>query len=455
MRKSLRKLIVAFMTVSLFLVGCSNNVEPNNSAVSSLSNTSGQSSSPQQPVQAQAQKTVIEYWHVNAETQGGLTVEELVGAFNAQSDTVEVVAKYNPDMYKGLMQNLQAEAAAGRSPAVVQIGWAFLDYFSNNFSYVEPQTVIDTHFPENKTFISDNFLPNIAALAENSSGSQVGLPYSLSNPVLYINKDLLRQAGLSDEGPKTWQEVQTFAKTIKEKTGKYGLYIQEPADSWAQQALIESNGAKMVTVQDGKIQASFASNEGIEAYETYADMVLKDGSALHLNWDEGVQSFVDGNVAMLYTTIARRAMVQKSANFDVGAVNSPAWEGKERALPSGGCFLAITAMTEEDQKAAWEFEQFLYSVESVAAWTIGTGYVPPRTGVSEAENGLKSFLEENKMMEAATTQMQYMVPWTSFPGDAGLLAEQMLLDMRDEILGGSKSARDAMIETQNKINELL
>ena len=43
--------------------------------------------------------------------------------------TLKVVAKYNPDMYKGLMQNLQAEAATGNTPALVQIGWAFLDYF--------------------------------------------------------------------------------------------------------------------------------------------------------------------------------------------------------------------------------------------------------------------------------------------------------------------------------------
>lgn len=78
---------------------------------------------------AKQEKTVIEYWHCNAETQGGLTVEELVDKFNAENDHIEVVAKYNPDMYKGLMQNLQAEAAVGNSPAVVQIGWAFLTIF--------------------------------------------------------------------------------------------------------------------------------------------------------------------------------------------------------------------------------------------------------------------------------------------------------------------------------------
>ncbi|EGO65739.1 ABC transporter, solute-binding protein [Acetonema longum DSM 6540] len=400
---------------------------------------------------ADGKKVRIEYWHVNAETQGGKTVEQLVKDFNAQSKTVEVVARYNPDMYKGLMQNLQAEAATEKSPAVVQIGWAFLDYFSNNFRYVAPQTIIDAHFPQDKTFLQDHFLPNVMGLAKNSRSSQVGLPYSLSTPVLYINRDLLRQAGLDENGPKTWEELIKFANTIKAKTGKYGFYMQEPADNWAQQALMESNGARMMT--NGK--ASFASDEGIRAYEAYADMVVNQKSALHISWGEGVQSFIDGNVGMLYTTIAQRANVQKGATFDAAAVSSPAWQGKAKRLPAGGCFLAITAQTEAEQKAAWEFTKFLYSVESMAAWTKGTGYVPPRKDVAEAENGLKSFLAENKMMAAATSQMDGVVSWTSFPGDAGLQAEQLLLDVRDRILSGSISAREGLTQTQTKINELL
>ncbi len=313
------------------------------------------------------------------------------------------------------------------------------------------QKIIDKYYEADKTFLQDNFLPNVLGLAKNSSGSQVGIPYSLSTPVLYINKDLLREAGLDENGPKTWEDVKAFADTVKEKTGKYGLYIQEPADNWATQALLESNGARMIT--DGK--ASFASEEGIKAYEVYADMVVNTKSALHISWGEGVQSFIDGNVAMLYTTIAQRANVQKGAAFDVAAINSPSWSGKEKRLPAGGCFLAITAQSEEEQKAAWEFEKYLYSVESMAEWTKGTGYVPPRKDVAEAENGLKSFLEENKMMEAATTQMDGVVSWTSFPGDAGLEAEQTLLDTRDKILSGSVSARDGLTKAQEDINVLL
>ena len=401
------------------------------------------------------EKTVIEYWHCNAETQGGLVVDELVKKFNESNDHIEVVAKYNPDMYKGLMQNLQAEAATGHSPALVQIGWAFLDYFSNNFQYVAPQDAIDRFDKDDATFLQDKFLPNVLELAVNSDGQQVGIPYSLSNPVLFINRDLLKEAGLSEDGPKTWQELDEFARAVTEKTGKYGFYMQEPADFWAQQGLIESAGAPMLTADSsGKKLASFANENGIAAMQMYADLV-KDGAGLHISWEEGCQSFIDGNVAMLYTTIARRASVQKGAQFDAATVKSPLWNDEPRKVPAGGCFLAITAQGDDQIKAAWEFEKYLYSVESMAAWTIGTGYVPPRKDVADAENGLKSFLAENKMMNAAIEQMDSVVPWTAFPGDAGLQAEQMLLDMRDQILGGQVSAADGMTNTQNAINELL
>lgn len=432
MRKGIFKIISIVTLFTAALTGCGTTTN------NKQANTKGE-------------KVKIEYWHVNAETQGGKTVEQLVNDFNAQSDTVEVVAKYNPDMYKGLLQNLQAETATGKSPAIVQVGWAFLDYFSNNFNYVESQKIIDKNFPEDKDFIKDKFLPNVVNLAKNGKGEQVGIPYSLSTPVLYINKDILKQAGLDENGPKTWEEVVKFSDTIKEKTGKYGFYMQEPADNWATQALLESNGARMIT--DGK--ASFASEEGIKAYETYADMVLKSKSALHISWNEGVQSFINGNVGMVYTTIAQRANIQKGAAFNVAAISSPAWEGKEKRLPAGGCFLAITAQNEEEQKAAWEFEKYLYSVESMAAWTKGTGYVPPRKDVAQAENGLKSFLQENKMMAAAIDQMDSVVSWTSFPGDAGLQAEQSLIDLRDKILGGKVPAREGLKSTQDEINRLL
>ena len=455
MKKRITQLLALALSAGV-LAGCGSTATSTATAdnTSSESLTADKESSDNGTSKSGNEKTVIEYWHCNAETQGGLTVDELVKNFNENNDHIEVVAKYNPDMYKGLMQNLQAESAAGNTPALVQIGWAFVDYFSNNFAYVSPQDAIDTYDSGDSTFLTDNFLPNILDLAVNSSGDQVGIPYSLSTPVLYVNTDLLAEAGVTNTEPQTWQEVQEISEQVKANTGKYGLYVQEPEDFWAQQAIIESNGGKLLTKDGDSYKATFASDEGIEAMQTYADMVA-DGSALHISWEEGAQSFVDGNCAMLYTTIARRAYVQENAQFNAISVKSPEWEGKKRQVPAGGCFLAITAQDDDQIAAAWEFEKYLYSIESMAAWTEGTGYVPPRKDVADAENGLKDFLAENTMMTPAIDQMEDVVKWTAWPGDAGLTAEQTLLDMRDQILGGEVSAADGMKQAEDQINALL
>lgn len=402
-------------------------------------------------VTASAQEKVqINYWHVNADTQGGKTVDELVKKFNESQDEIEVVATFNPDMYKGLMQNMQAAVAGGNTPDVVQIGWAFVDYFSENFEYNTPQSIIDQFDAENKNYLEDNFLENVLDLAVNKDGELVGLPYSISNPVLYINKDLLKEAGLDENGPKTWEEVREFAKTVKEQTGKYGFYLQQPADNWATQALLESNGANFI--EDGK--AAFASPEGIEAYKLWADMVNEDQTAVNLPWDQGVQSFIQGEVAMLFTTIAQRTNVQSNAQFDVATITAPSWGDKDIRIPAGGAMLVLTSQDEAKKEATWKFMKFLYENENVLAWTEGTGYVPSTATVKDSDE-MKKFLEENPMMEAAMVQMDKVNKWASFPGQAGLEAEQMLLDMRDAILTGKKTVEEALPETQDAINNLL
>lgn len=46
---------------------------------------------------------------------------------------------YNPDMYPGLMKNLQADVASGKAPSIAMIGYNYLDYFNENFQYVSPE----------------------------------------------------------------------------------------------------------------------------------------------------------------------------------------------------------------------------------------------------------------------------------------------------------------------------
>ncbi len=51
--------------------------------------------------------------------------------------------------------------------------------------------------------------------------------------------------------------------------------------------------------------------------------------------------------------------------------------------------------------------------------------------------------------------MPDLVKWASFPGQNGLKAEQLLIDVRDVILSGKEPAAQALQETAAKVNELL
>jgi len=398
-------------------------------------------------------KVQIEYWHVASESFGGATVKELVDDFNKKHPDIEVTAKYNPDMYKGLTQNLQAAMASGKNPDVVQMGYSFLNYANDNLKYTDLNDLAKQD-DKDKNFLKDNFLPNVLQLAQTDDGKQIGLPYSVSVPVLYINPDLFKQAGLDpDNPPKTWSEVQKDARIIKDKTGNPGFFMQEYADNWAQQAIIESNGGHMLKKENGKTLAAFDSPEAAQAYQLLADMV-KDGSGLHATNEEGFQAYLSGKLGMVCTTIGKRANFEKSANFKVVAAPFPVFDGKARKVPAGGNFLMCFSKDPAKQKAAWEFIKYLESNEALTKWSTGTGYLPPRKGMDK-EGAFKKVIDSNKNIQAALSTMPDLVKWASFPGQNGLKAEQLLIDVRDVILSGKEPAAQALQETAAKVNELL
>ena len=400
----------------------------------------------------EGEKIKIQYWHINSENQGGAAVQEFIDTFNASQDAIEVEGRFNSS-YDELLKNLQADTAAGNAPSIVQVSWSNIEYFPANFAYVSPDEIVSEYFPEDADFLTNTFDESILDLARNSEGTLAGVPYSVSNPVLFYNADLLREAGLPEEGPKDWEEFVSFAKTVKERTGKYGTYLQE-GDTWVLQAVLESGGASMLTRNGESAEASFASEKGKAAMQSYADMVLQDESAVHLtNLDDGLKAFNDGQVAMCICSIAKATNIINSAHFDVRSTTFPAFAGEERAVPAGGCYLAITAQDTEEQKAAWEFIKFLCSDDNAAKWVAGTGYVPATKGAENSQI-LKDYLEQNPLMQAAMDQRADAVQWTAWPGSA-LEIQQALIDMRDQILGGTKDVDTAMEECQVKAQSLM
>lgn len=386
----------------------------------------------------------IQYWHINTESLGGATVKELVGRFGEQNPSMRVRERFFED-YTQLLEGLQTSLASETPPDVAQIGYPYLEYVAANFPYTPAEELAAQHAGDG---FFGGFQDNLLELGR-VEGRQVGMPYSISNHLTYYNADLLSRAGLDpDAPPQTWEEWREASQAVREETGKAGFYILILDDNWSAQAIIESNGGRMLGCEGGEATATFDSPEAVEAIGFWAS-VVEDDLALNVLREQGSQAFLSGEVAAYSTSIAARAGLEEQVSFDLRGAPFPSFGSKRPALPAGGNNLFVFSQDAARQEAAWRFLEFLESPESLAAWTEGTGYLTPREGVAE------DFVRENPIQAVAVEQSPLIVPWASFPGPNGLQASQALFGELQEALGGQSSAEDALREAAREVDELI
>lgn len=80
------------------------------------------------------------------------------------------------------------------------------------------------------------------------------------------------------------------------------------------------------------------------------DMTLVDKTSVYISTDEALQAFNAGELGMLASSCANLAGIEESASFEIGTAPFPVFEGEKRAVPAGGCVLAVTSQDEPKKK---------------------------------------------------------------------------------------------------------
>src|SRR4030066_382809 len=377
MKKSLLWLIVLVLSISIIgafsVTGCKEETAEEEVAEEEEVTEEEVAATEEETVE-EFEPVTIEYWNVNTGEFGGPQVEEFIENFNATNDkniTVNQVS-YGGN-YAQLNMSLQSSLAAGIYPGVIQVSYAALNYFAENFpQHTDLETIINEYAPQDSDFLDNKYNPLVIELARSANGRLLGLPYGFSVPLTYYNKDIFREAGLDPEDPpETWQEIYEYCVKIKEETGKYGMFIQSFPDTYCIIPIFLSNGIDSMFEPDG--------NGG-------------------------------------YKTI---------------------FNDEQLAVCIGGNMLTTFAKTDSEVLACWEFEKYLLDPDQINTWVRGTGYLPSTKAAVEDPEGLKSYLDETPMMEKAIQQRDEAArPWTSWPGANGLQIDQLLVNMRDAIMSG-------------------
>jgi multiple sugar transport system substrate-binding protein len=281
------------------------------------------------------------------------------------------------------------------------------------------------------------------------------MPYSLSTPILYANETLLQEAGLDPQNlPATIDELRNAARTIKERTGKFGLWISTGSgDYWCLQALVEGNGGRLLNEAGDKV--AWDGPESIEAMQWWGDLAQSDQTLPVLTQDEGHQSFMNGDIAMALTSSARLIGLSSGSKAPLTTAAHPTFGDKARRVPGGGNSLYIFATDPEQQAATWEWIKFVMQPEGHTIWIKGTGYVPLVPGLAENTQYLRPFIEERPQMQASLSSLEQVVPWTVFPGRNSVQIGKIVTDARDEVLSGTRDAQTAFTDTAGRANALM
>ena len=295
--------------------------------------------------------------------------------------------------YHETFQKYRSALSNGQTPDLAMLTDTDTQAAIDTQSFIPAQTCMSA-----SGFKTGDLLPRALAYWKVNK-VQWGMPFGVSGPVLYYNKKAFTAAGLDPtKPPATLSQMVSTAKTLKDKTGAGMGMVLDPWHflTWMatgnQVAVNNSNGR---TARANK--ATFNSSAGQAVFTALAQM-KKDGS-VQTNSVQGAGRYDNllgtgsGKFSMTIDTSAAQGTIEQLLatgqypNVDVGVAPLPkvfSTTSKGGVEPGGNGLWISKRSTPAKQAAAWQYETFLLSTATQAAWSAGTGYIPLRTSAAKS-----------------------------------------------------------------------
>lgn len=281
-------------------------------------------------------------------------------------------------------------------------------------------------------------------------GRNYGVPMYISKTLLFYNKLLFKEAGLTDP-PKSFDQLLEYARkmTKGEKSGLITLNFD-----WLYWPLFAMNGVELLTPDYKK--AAFNTPKAVQVVEALAK-ATQEGAINKISWTtrwvEPNSAFGSGTVGMLHAHAPAFLWFKGNAPWvnenTVGAAHLPdGW-----STPNSHSWLISKSTKLPD--AAWDFVKIASSGEG--AYALGTG-TNNLTGDRIANEQLMEHFRKNipAVVPALKTQLEHLDKlcgnW-AVAKDAEI-KETFYPELQSALLG-QKSAKAALEDAERKVNRVL
>ena len=294
---------------------------------------------------------------------------------------------------------------------------------------------------------------NLLAVGEYDGHPDV-VPQAFGTPVIYVNRDIVKAAGLNpDKPPRTWEEMRQQALQNKQNTGKYGLFFGMGGDLASQQMMVNA-GADMLSPD--MTRATFASPDGIAAMQLWQDMFVTDKSVPTLTDKESQSFFMGGQIGMYIGSIATFQQAVRTANgvFDLGVAPYPTWGDKPHRVPNSGSGLMLFSGDELHRDAALRFLAYMVSPDVANRWAVTSGYLPISVGAKDAQV-IRDYVAKEPRWGVAVKQMDDLVATARWPGTRIVEMQTVLGNMVAALAQNKGTAATLVPQAEQQITDLI
>jgi putative chitobiose transport system substrate-binding protein len=294
-------------------------------------------------------KPEVEFWTMQLQPKFTAYFERIITEFEAKNPDITINWVDVP--WEAMQNKILAAVQSNTAPDVVNLNPDFASQLAGRDAWLP---LDDQITPENR----GQYLPNIWN-ASTLDGKSFGFPWYLTSRIAIYNQDLFKAAGI-DTPPKTFEELATAAKEIKEKTGKYAFFVSAvPTDSGELMESMVQMGVKLVDAQ-GK--AAFNSPEGKKAFTYWSDLFKQDlipREVLTEGHRRGIDLYQSGEIALLTSSPQFLGNIATNAP-DIANVSAPAPQitGSTGKINVAVMNLVIPKDTDQPD-AALKFAQFV------------------------------------------------------------------------------------------------
>ncbi len=240
----------------------------------------------------------------------------------------------------------------------------------------------------------------------DAKGQVAGLPVAFATPVLYINREAFRKAGLNpDAPPKSWAEVQDTAGRLFVAGSVCPFTTSWPA--WVHVDNMSAwNGAD---VADSKGQLAINGLVQIKHVAMLATWHKAKYFSYFGRRDEADRRFASGECAMLTSSSWLYSSLNEQKSVDFGVAQLPyhddVYGAPKNTLADGLSLWAGHGMKRDETRAVARFVNYILGPEVQLQMTVAGGFLP-MTSVARAAAGSKLLKGEVAALQVSYGQLQ-------------------------------------------------